>query len=134
MSILNPFDNIAKTTIDGYDFQINKLRTSLLIRHGTKLAKVIIPILAEKAMQDKLKTIDLSALADLFVENIDEMNLEELTPLLLNQASVNGGALDIEEFFRGKFLTLMKVIKWTISVNFLNFSDASMEMSGFIQE
>lgn len=128
---MNPFDNIAKETIDGHEFQINKLRTSALLRHGTKLAKVIIPLLAEKAMQDQLEQVDYSLLADLLVENIDELNLEELTPILLAQATVGGKPLNVEEFFRGKFMTLVKVIKWAIAENFLNFFDGSMEMSGF---
>ncbi len=131
---MNPFDNIATKEIDGHNFQINKLRTSVLLKQGTRLAKVMIPILAEKAMQDKLEMIDFGRLSDLFVENIDELNLEELMPLVLNQATVDGQPLNYEEFFRGKFKTLVKVIQWSLQENFLNFFEDSMEMSGFIQK
>lgn len=127
----NPFDNVATKEIDGYKFQINKLRTSELLKHGTKLAKVIVPILAEKAMQDKLDQVDFSSLADLLVDNIDELNLEELMPVLLNQATCDGMPLQYEDFFRGKFMTLIKVMQWALTENFLNFFDGSMEMNGF---
>ena len=132
--MINPFDRIAKEEIDGYTFHIYKLRTSPLLKYGTQLAKVVLPILAEQAEQQKLDMIDMTRLADLLVENIDNVQLEELVPVLLKDATVDGSPLDYENFFSGKFMTLIKLIKFALEQNFLNFFEGSMPMSGFIPE
>jgi hypothetical protein len=130
----NPFDNVATKDFEVGTLQIHKLRTSALISHGKQLAKVYVPIVAERIMQDKDDMIDFGVLADLFVDNIDSLDLEVLLPLMLKDASLNGQALNYEEDFRGKFLELFAVAKWCLEVNFVNFSEGSTAMTGFTPE
>ncbi|EDL53758.1 hypothetical protein VSAK1_26320 [Vibrio mediterranei AK1] len=123
----DPFDNVITTEIDGKKYQAYKLKTSLLLKHGIRLSKVLIPVLNE--LSASKESGDMSVVIDLFLANIDEVNLEELLPLLLKEATVDGRPLNYEEEFRGDFMLLVQVAIWLITENFLPFIKGSTDMN-----
>lgn len=126
---------VAQTEITVKDenkkVQIYRLPASEGIVHGTKLLKLVLPVLggladeifSEESTKDVPQTF--SEMAQRVLMQLDSFDAVALIKRLLKDASVNGKAIDFDEYFMGNYGELVLIVEFALKENFKSFFEGT---------
>lgn len=127
---INPLNRVRQTVINEKNFQIYLLPAGEGIKRATQLAKAFAPSAA--SIMDSLKSgeVDYSAIAYSLAEGLDNIDVLDVASRLLKDLSVNGQAVNLDEYFMGNYGELVEALAFALKENFESFFAAK----GFVEK
>ena len=126
----------CQSTINGKDYVIQLLPTSVSLEVSQKLVKALGPafgVLLDNNSDESMYQMEQTLFTDLFIaiaKQLDNLELTTLLQVLLKGAYCDGQAIDFDEHFRGKFGELLLVGEWALKENFKDFFISYLKAKG----
>ena len=126
---------VAKTKIKvknkNIDVQIYKLPASQGLVVGTKLLKLILPVLggmadeifSEDASNESPKTF--TEIAQRLLTQLDNFDILSLVKQLLDGAAIDGREQDFDEYFMANYGALLLILEFALRENFQSFFEVT---------
>lgn len=122
-------------TIDGRTVQVHQLPPSKAVPRGYKLARIIVPQVFGLAAQDEKADLSMAVVREAIDTLFLSLEPDEVMPLLMEvlegtRIATDEGFVTIEDqksfdrAFSGQLLSLFKVARFAIEVNYGDFSSA----------
>lgn len=116
----------ATTAINNKQFRIKKLPALKGLQISTRLAKIILPLAGGTFDGLKADTTfqtprNFTHLALTLCDQIDNINLEDLSLQLLNDLYVDGNPVDFDEYFSANYGEFVEVLAFALQENFSSF-------------
>lgn len=110
--------------INGKNVTIVLLGAKEGLKMATKLSKVALPTVS-KFFEQKGKIV-LSQYVPEVVEKLEDLELEDMTVKLFNQATVNDFPIDVDAYFAGNYGEYVDFMAFALEANFKSFFDVSI--------
>lgn len=130
MGMINPLNRVRVTTIKGKTFQIYLLPAGEGIKRASQLIKAFSPCVASIVEATQGGALDYTTLAYTLAEGLDNIDMLDFASRLLKDLSVNGQAINLDEYFMGNYGELVEVLAFSLKENFGSF----FELSGFVEK
>lgn len=126
---------IAKTTIKvknkKKEVQIYKLPASKGIVLGSKLLKLILPVLggmADEIFSEEVKTASpktFTEIAQRLTMQLDNFDILEIIKELLSETAIDNQEVDFDEYFMANYGELVAVLEFALKENFQSFFEVA---------
>lgn len=126
----NPLNRVRTTQIKGKTFQIYLLPAGEGIKRASQLIKAFSPSVAAIVEATQGGLLDYTALAYTLAEGLDNIDMLDFASRLLKDLSVNGQAVNLDDYFMGNYGELVEILAFTLKENFGSF----FELKGFAEK